>query len=190
MEALHRLKVTPEQIEACPKIEPVLKVSRGWKKQALNAMRFSDGELTRLFLDKWDTIPERDRDNVTFEAVALAVDINPRHLLGEILLAMRETSASQVKMIAMSAHPKVMKARVEYALTPGGFRDRDKVDEILGAIKAPMGSTFIGKAFFGGDKEEAPEPEELEDDVNVVFPECEAMQEKIQPMRQKLLEGK
>ena len=154
-------------------------------------MRFSEEEeFIGPFLDKYDSIPARDRENLSFEAIALSAGINIKHLFGEITLAMREHEVSAVKIIAMAAHPKVMKKRVEYALTPGGYRDRDKLDEILGALKPSAGPTFIGKAFFSSSKEEPDDdPKEASvDDENFIFPDSEIMQERVQPIRTKMLE--
>jgi hypothetical protein len=78
-----------------------------------------------------------------------------------------------------------------YAKTPGGYRDRDKLDEMLGAIKPGQGSTFIGKYFAASTKEmpEDDEPEKIVDDLEYMFPDSSIMQERVQPMRQKVLEA-
>jgi hypothetical protein len=192
-EALARLGVKPEDLANCPQITPILKEVRGGLSLAIKAMRFSeDDEFIGPFLDKYDSIPARDRENLSFEAIALAAGLNIKHLFGEITLAMREHEVSAVKVIAMAAHPEVMKARVEYALTPGGYRDRDKLDEILGALKPSAGPTFIGKAFFSSNKEEPDDDpnKEMVDDEDFCFPDCELIQETVQPLRQRQLPGK
>lgn len=190
-QALKRLGVTPEQLASAPDVTSILKETRGGIKLAFKAMRFSNGELIQKFLTKYDSITERDREKVSIEAVALSAGLDVRHLWGEIMLAIREQSVNQVKMIAIAAHPKITKSRVKFAQTPGGFRDRDRLDEMLGAIRAPQGSTFINKFFAGGSKEtEEPEAkEEVVDDLNFLFPDCEKMQERLHPIRNKLLEA-
>lgn len=189
---LTRLGVSLDEYLAAPKISHILREIQGGKSKALKAMRFADSELIRTFLEKYDSISPRDREKLSFEAIALAAKVNVRHLWGEIMLAMREHSVNSVKLIAVASHPDITKARVLYAQTPGGYRDRDKLDEMLGAIKPANGNTFIGRAFFaGGAREESEdEPEETSEDLEYVFPDASAMQEKVHPMRQKLLAGK
>jgi hypothetical protein len=177
--------------------------SRSGIAGAIEAMRMSDGEISQQFLEKWDRIPERDRECLTIEIVALAAGVDPRALLGEILLAAREYSVTKFKLKALEAHPEILEKRIEYAKTPGGYRDRDAVDTILGALPRAK-TTFIDKFYAGSDSEKAdlPEPEsavpekaiqqaeEMVEDEDFVFPDSEAMQDKIQPIRAKMLESK
>ena len=132
---LTRIGVSLAEYQAAPKISPILREIRGGKSKALRAMRFSASPLIKSFLEKYDSIPPRDRERLSIEAIALAAKIEIPHLWGEIMLAMREHSVSAVKVIAVAAHADVMKKRVEFAQLPGGYRDRDKLDEMLGAIK-------------------------------------------------------
>jgi hypothetical protein len=156
-------------------------------------MRFSDDPLIITFLEKYDSLGERDLQSLPLQAVALSAGLNVKHLWGEMMLAIREHSVSSVKIIAVSAHPQITKSRVEFAQTPGGFRDRDALDEMLGALKPSAGNTFIGK-FFAATTKEMPENEEqaseMVDDLEFMFPDSSVMQEKVQPMRQKVLEAK
>lgn len=189
---LSRIGVSLSEYQAAPKISPILREIQGGKSKALRAMRFSSQPLIRTFLEKYDSIPPRDRGKLSIEAIALAAKIEIPHLWGEIMLAMREHSVSAVKVIAVAAHPDIMKARVEFAQLPGGYRDRDKLDEILGAVKPANGNTFIGRAFFGGQQPESDtdkdEPE-ASDDLEYMFPDASAIQERHSPIKQKALPG-
>ena len=168
----------------------------------------SDGEISQKFLEKYDEIPERDRESLTIEVIALAAGVDARALLGEILLAAREHSVNRVKLLAVEAHPDVMEKRIEYAKTPGGYRDRDALDTILGALPRSK-TTFIDK-FYAGSETQAPdlpdsegEGEEEEtkaeaireaaamvEDENFVFPDSEVMQERVTAaLKQKQLKG-
>jgi hypothetical protein len=190
---LRRLKVSKSDLASAPDITGILKETPHGRRLALKAMRFSDDPLIKAFLEVHDAQAERDLQELSFEAIGLAAGVDLKHLLGEILLAIREHSVTSVKLIAMAAHPKITKARVAFAQQPGGFRDRDKLDEMLGAIKSPAGSTFINK-FFAATTKEMPEneqqAEELVDDLDYMFPDASQMQERVQPMRQKVLEAK
>lgn len=193
--ALSRLGVSKEQLDSAPEITPILKETRGGIKMALSALRFSSDPAVEKFLAKYDSIPDRDRKSLPLEAIALAADVDIRALLGEIMLAVREHSVSRVKMIAIASHPEVIKRRVEFAQLPGGFRDRDALDTMLGALPRPNAATFIDKVFFGKpeptNQETTKDPgEELASDEDYIFPDASEIQERIQPMRQRMLEGK
>jgi hypothetical protein len=190
--ALSRIGVSLEEYKAAPKISPILREIQGGKSKALRAMRFSASPLIQSFLDKYDSIAPRDREKLSLEAIALAAKVDITHLWGEIMLAMREHSVNSVKIIAIANHPDVIKKRVEYAQLPGGFRDRDALDTMLGALPSPKGPTFINKFFAGksDDEEETKEvPAEVVDDLNYVFPDASAMQERAEVARQKQLGG-
>lgn len=197
--ALDRLGVTAKQLEAVPNITAILKEipcekhgRMNGKMLAFKAMQFSDQPLIQQFMDKFFRIPVRDRMSLSIEAIAIAAKINVHHLWGEIELAMRQHSANKVKAIAVAAHPDVMKARVAYAQMQEGFRDRDAIDTMLGALPATKGTMFIKNFFNGGPPPEAEEPEtaEPEEDEDFMFPNAEVLQDRIQPMRQKLLESR
>jgi hypothetical protein len=190
---LRRLKVSKADLASAPDISSIIRQTPKGKRLVLKALRFSTDPLARAFLEKYDSIAERDREELSFEAIGLAAGCDLKTLLGEMMLAVREHSVTSVKLIAIAAHPLITKKRVEFAQQPGGFRDRDKLDEMLGAIKPGAGSTFINK-FFAATTKEMPEneeqAEELVDDLDYMFPDSSVMQEKVQPMRQKVLEAK
>ena len=194
-EAMKRLGVELSKIGRLPPINKILRETKGGVSAAIEAMRFSDGELSQKFLDRWDEISDHDKERLTIEVVAFSCDINPMHLFGEIQLAMREYSVNAVKLIAVEAHPDVMRQSIESAKTPGGVADRKHIHEMLGALATPKGPMFI-KNFFAGntpdetDDEDVPAKPEQEfvTDEDFVFPDCEAMQERVHPVR-KLLEA-
>lgn len=108
---------------------------------------------------------------------------------------MREHSVSKVKVLAVANHPEVMRRRIEYAQLPNGYRDRDALDIMLGALPTPKNTTnFINKVFTNGAKDESEEDEKptevIENVEDFAFPDVSVMQERAQPMRQKLLAGK
>jgi hypothetical protein len=198
------LGVDQSKIGQLPPINKLLKEqSKSGISGAIEAMRMSDGEISQTFLEKWDSIPDRDRECLTIEVVALAAGVDPRALLGEILLAAREYSVVKFKLQALEAHPDILEKRIEYAKLPGGYRDRDAIDTILGALPRAK-TTFIDKFYAGSETKEADLPEsdteapekviqqveEMVEDEDFVFPDSQAMQEKIQPIRQKLLDSK
>lgn len=184
--------VKPEQLRTAPDISSILKETRHGIKLAIGALRFSSNDAVKDFLKKYDTMPVQDREHVPIEAIALAVGVDIRLLLGEIMLSVREHSVSRVKIIALASHPEVIKSRVKFAKQVGGYRDRDALDTMLGALPRPNAATFIDKVFFGKPEAEKKEAEEVEDepmtDEDWIFPDASEIQDRIQPMRQRLLE--
>jgi hypothetical protein len=183
---LTRLGVDVRELMAAPKISPILREIQGGKSKAIKAMRFSDSPLIQKFLEKYDSISVRDREKLNIEAIALASGVDIRHLWGEIMLAMREHSVSQVKVIAVTSHPDIIRKRVECALTIGGYRDRDAIDTMLGALPKSQGITIFNQIFprktGEDDPEEEPQPEVV-DDLEYIFPDASVMQERVQSNR-------
>jgi hypothetical protein len=193
--ALRRLHITPQQMAAVPQITPLLKQADGGMDQILTAMRFSPDEVIAAFLEKYDVIPVGDRDNLPIEAIAMAAGVDIRHLLGSILVALQAQSVSAVKIIALTAHPKITQARVVYGQHPLGERDRTALDTAMGLLPSPKGPTFIGKAIFGsgrdvmdqqrgGDEDNDTIGDSDGPDMDRLFPPANAMQEKLTPIRQ------
>lgn len=205
VQAMKRLGVDPSKIGRLPPINKLLKEqSKSGISGAIEAMRLSDGEDSVKFLEKYDSITERDRECLSIEIIAVAAGVNPRALLGEILLAAREYSVLKFKIQALEAHPDILEKRIEYAKLPGGYRDRDALDTILGALPRSK-TTFIDKFYAssesqGGDttsesdQENTPAPiietEAMVEDENYLFPDSEVMQDKVLNAKQKLLEAK
>jgi hypothetical protein len=166
-------------------------------------MRFAteDTEI-RAFLKVYDKVPTGDRERVSWEAMALAAKVNPKHLLGAIQLAVQTHCWNRSRFIAVSNHPDVMRSRVKYAKMAGGERDRTQLDITNGFLASPKGPTFIGKqvAVFGGNSgKEAKDDDEdgkvieasstSTDEFDQLFPSPNDIQEKLVPIRQRLLEG-
>ncbi len=203
--ALKKLKVKPEILASAPKITPLLKTSvKGGLKAALDAMRFAtDDHEINAFLRVYDKIPVGARTKVPWEAIAIAAKVNPKHLLGAIQLAVQTHCWNRSRFIAISNHPDVMDKRVEYAKMAGGERDRTQLDISLGFLQSPKGPTFIGKqvAVFGGnggqgkgkgDEDEGKTVEaqyDSSDGFDDLFPSPNDIQDKLVPIRQRLLEG-
>jgi len=132
--ALRKLGVSADQVTSAPQITQFLKDSMGSLKPVLDAMRFSDDPVVQCFLAKRDSLGVWARKNTCWEAIALAAGIDLKYLLGAALLAEREHTSTVGKFLAMSYHPEVVKKRIEFALLPGGWRDRDALDKLVGLL--------------------------------------------------------
>lgn len=201
-QALARLKVKREALQTSPSITPMIKSTvKGGLNAALEAMRFSiDDSDIRAFLRTYDKIPEGDREHLSWEAICLAGKVNPKHLLGAIELAVGSYCQKKSRLIAVSNHPEIMEKRVEFAKMAGGEKDRTALDIMSGMQQSPRGPTFVGKqvAVFNGpgatSKDDQgqviePKPETTTDGFEDLFPPPNDVQEKLVPIRQRLLEG-
>lgn len=128
--ALRKLGVSPDQIASAPQITPLLKDKRRSLKPVLLAMSLSQDPVLQCFLAKRNSLGAWSRENICWEAIALAAGINVEHLLGAALLAQRELGET----IAVSHHLEVLEKRIEYAKLPSGWRDRDALDKFLGLL--------------------------------------------------------
>jgi hypothetical protein len=171
-------------------------------------MRFAaEDPSIAAFLEKYDTMPIGDREKVSWEAIALAAEVDLRVFLGSIMLALQSQAVNTVKIIAMTNHPKITAARVKYGLLPSGEKDRTALDTAMGFLPSPKGPTFIGKAIFGSgnqtmnaqgagksnDDDDGDEvniinvnPDEIDQDY--LFPDSRDIQQKLIPIRQRMLE--
>jgi hypothetical protein len=119
---------------------------------------------------------------VPWEAIALLAGIDGRHLLGAIILALREHSANEVKVAALTAHAEVTRATVSAALQPEGYRDRQMLHTALGFLAPPKGQT-LNFNFPGSDdgRESNVEIAAEDIDMNELFPDLMTTQKKMLP---------
>ena len=200
--ALRRLRVSKEDLAAAPAITPILELADGGLRQVLAAMRFAPDDVIRTFLIKYDSVPVGDRARLPWEAIALAAGVDINHLLGSIMLALQAQSINIVKIIALTSHPAITRARVRYGMMPGGDKDRTALDTAMGFLPSSKSPTFIGKAIFGSGRnaiqqqrrddlarEENEEPPlaavEGKLDLDKLFPPANLMQEKLAAIRQR-----
>lgn len=201
-QALARLGVDPEELAKAPQISNLLKKAKGKLKAVMAAMRFvGDDEVVADFLSKYDSVPVGDRPYLSWEAIGLAAGVDLRHLLGSAALAITTYCGNESRLIAVTNHPSITKARVKFGKElVGAERDRTALDMMVGALPSPKGPTFIGKAIFGSangsdkDKDYDDKPVQAtttvfdaDSDLDQLFPPCNAMQEKLVPIRQKML---
>lgn len=190
--ALARLGVTEAKLALAAPISDLLSEAVGGRPSVIKAMRFSEDQVIKDFFECYDQLPIQDRDSVPLEAICILAKIEPSHLLGSALLALREHSVNRVKIIAITNHPDVLRKRVEYAMKPGGGRDRDALDTALGFLPTNKGTTIINKMFASaGPTSDAPKDDDdkgdYEDDIEYAFPDSTRMQEKLAPIRQRML---
>jgi hypothetical protein len=178
-----------------PPITEILEEAGISKAEVIKAMRFSDDELIDKFFYAYDALPLKDRDSVPLEALIIKAGVNPTHFLGSIQLAIRENAMNRTKMIAMANHPKIMEKTVEFAQIAGGYRDREHLYTMTGALPTPKGISIFQKfttasPISDGSKTQEPiqEAEVIEGNpAEYTFPDSSRMQDKIAAIRQKQL---
>jgi hypothetical protein len=129
--ALRKLGVSADQVASATQITPFLKCARGGLKAVLGAMRFSKDPVVGRFLAKHDCLGVWERQNTPWEAIALAAGVDLPYLLGAALLARRDDATTRAELIAICHAPELMKKRIEYAMLPGGWRDRDALEKLV-----------------------------------------------------------
>lgn len=137
------MNVKPEDLQRAPGLSDILSQAEGGIPAVIAAMRFSDDTEVQGFLEAYDKATNSDREIVPLEAFALAADVDPVQLLGAAILALQNQCANIVKVIAITSHPATMRARVQNALMPGGYRDRNALDTALRFLPQPKGATTI-----------------------------------------------
>ena len=203
--ALKKLKIKPETLATAPPITMLLKKDlKGGLKTALEAMSFAteDQEIS-AFLKAYSKIPIGARPKVPWEAIAIAAKVNPKHLYGAIRLAVEVHCMNRSRFIAVTNHPSITKARVGFGLAHvGADKDRMALDIQVGAMQGPKAPTinvnqqvasFPGRGGKSkGDEDDGNEVEaqyDSSDGFDRLFPSPDVMQQKLVPIRQRLLEG-
>lgn len=191
--ALKRLGVSQDDLKTSPDISSLLKMGKGGLMAALAAMRFSKDLNIVSFIEKYDSISERDRKSLSWEAIAISADVDAAYLLGATILAIQAHSSNAVKILALTNHPEITRARINFGTSlPGAERDRTAVDTGLGFLPQSKGSTFIINPTLNKHeaKDDIEDPEdERESDLDHLFPSLSTTQEKLVPVRARLIEA-
>ena len=174
---------------------------KGGLRTAIEAMRYAtNDEVVADFLKTYDKIPVGDRDRLPWEAIIIKSKVNPIYLLGAIQMAVQTYSWNKSRFLAVSSHPEITKNRIKFAKMAGGVKDREALDIVNGFLQSPKGPTFIGKqvAVFGGNGNGQSNNSggnivdaevDSDDGYENLFPSPNEIQDKLIPIRQRLLEG-
>lgn len=167
---LVKLGVDETELKRAPQITNILKEAHGGLKSVIAAMRFSRNGHIQAFLEEFDSGTDMDRRIVPWEAWAIVAKADIPQLLGAIVLALRDQSVNLVKILAISHHPAMVKARIKNAMKPGGVRDRNAIDTALRFLPAAKGPTII--ALPGGTVvTEIDDTGEVDADPDTLFPD-------------------
>lgn len=155
-----KLDVDWDELRKCPKMTDILMESSettGGLEKIIEAMRHNKSPVIVKFLKQYDKATDEERHVVPWEVWALKAKVEIPELLGQIILSIRRRSVNMIKVMAMTAHPDIIRKRIEFAKTKAGVSDRNAIDTALGFLPTPKGPTFIGK-YYAPDERPAAEP--------------------------------
>lgn len=124
-EARKRLGITAEQMVGQRKVTPILMRASGGIPAIIEALSVDDSPDSILFIAKWDSITESDRDRLTLEEIAVAAGLTPRRLLEVATGAIHAFAEDASRLIVASAKPNIIQKMAENALTQFGEKDRE-----------------------------------------------------------------
>ena len=173
--ALVKLGVDRDELATCAPIGSILEEAEGGIPSVIAAMRFSDDPEIEKFFEKWDSLTKQDQRLVPIEAVCLLAEVNVNEFLGAAMVSLMNRNANIVKIIAVTNHPRTMRARVKAALRPGGYKDRNAIDQALRFL--PVSSKSTTFIFPGGQvtqNESGMNPDDV--DTDDLFPDLSVTQ--------------
>lgn len=195
--ALRRLGITKDDLELVPQITDILKSSFKNVKAAIQTLRFSNETAAVEFFKVYDELPAGDREYLPIEAVCLKAAVTPSALLGATFVACKVVRGQESALMAVNAHPAVLKKTIEYAKEPGGDRWAKMIHESVGFLPTPKGGGNINVNLLAGNpvhgnpnRAEGPAVPELQnEDFGDLFPSVNQNLEKWADNRRKLLEA-
>jgi hypothetical protein len=188
-QALRRLGISASDLAKSINISSDLKEVLGSHKKIIETMRFSQDQCIDDFFAVYDNLPVGDRDLIPIEAIAIKASVSLSALYGATLIALRLRNGQKSAMLAMKAHPEVLRKTIQYAKLPGGERDRRAIDTAVGFLPTSKG-TNISFNMLNGVPQLAPPKEDSEDDDDgfaEMFPSITSSQEEFSEDRRKLL---
>ncbi len=163
-----------------PKFQAMLSEADGGLPAVIDCMRYSEDPGIIAFLKRYDAGTDEDREIIPWEAWAVKAKLDISKLLGAILFALRQQSVQIVKILAISNHPATVRAQIEQAKRPEGFKDRNALNVALGFAPSAKGPANIGNSFAAGIVEEEPEETDTnmpgDVDVEDLFPDISQTQ--------------
>jgi hypothetical protein len=140
---LAKLDIDPIALAQAPPLTVTLEQAEGGIPAVIAALRFSTDHNVQAFLKSYDECTAADRQILPLEAFALMAEVNIPQLLGAAIFALQNQFANIVKVIAVTNHPRVMRARIRQAVKPGGYRDRNAIDTGLRFLPVSKGATVL-----------------------------------------------
>ncbi len=142
------LQVTPEQVEDIPKISHLLRGLGDGKSITHRVFEYlsgSEDEDARRLVRSRRLLTTEQAEAVPIEAFCVAAGITSRRLFGLIAQEVVEQEALATALLTRAAHPKVVQATIDSALTMFGDKDRKMLHQEAGFIPVPKNQITINK---------------------------------------------
>lgn len=107
----------------------------GLGKTAIEYLKFSNDEQARRIVELYALLKSAtERKAITIDHLILAANADVHHVWGVIQEELSRASESKAKLLAYTNAPDVTRKAVEFALMPGGHRDRALLLRLVGAV--------------------------------------------------------
>lgn len=169
--ALKRLGIE-SPLPSLPAVTSLLKEADQGLPQVLDALRSSQEEEAKLFLEKYDELSQHDRARLQWEEIAFAIGVDPFRLLEVAVSSLMRHCETLGNIIAATAHPRVVRKAVEVAThCSDAWRDRQNLLNARGFLPVQKSAVIYNRVQVASltssnpENEEASELPEMEDDL-------------------------
>lgn len=156
--ARKRLGITQQDMEGVPRVTDRIREGAGSVEAAIAALRGDDAADAILFISKYDSVTESDRERLTLEEFLVAAGLTPRRFVEVVTGALMQQASDVTKMLVSVAQPKVTAATVKAATeerpildregeivgyAPGDVKAQEIFHKISGLLPTPKGAQTI-----------------------------------------------
>jgi len=109
----------------------------GLGKTAIEYLKFSEDEQARRIVELHYSLKNAtERKAVTIDYLIMAAGADVHHVWGVIQEELSRAMEIEAKLLACVNAPDVTRKAVKYAMSPGGYEDRELLMRIVGAVPA------------------------------------------------------
>jgi len=138
-EAYERLGVAPEQAAAVIPLSRLFRRLEGGRSEAIGLLRGSEDPAARAFLAVYDDAPASSRALLPPEAFCRAANVTTYRLVGIVVEEFVRLGMLESAFILGMNLPEITHKTVEYAMKPGGWRERELLFKASGFLPYPGG---------------------------------------------------
>ena len=109
----------------------------GLGKTGVEFLKFSDDVQAQRILDLYHSLNATERKAATIDYLIMAAGADIHHVWGVLQEGLSRVTGIETALLACINAPRVTKKGIEYALTPGGFADRELILRIVGVVATP-----------------------------------------------------
>ena len=170
-----------------PLITDQLAAAEGGLPEVIAALSSSDDPDAQAFIAKLNRVSASDRERISIEHVAVAARVPTLRLLEIATSSLVRRGLNVSKIIAATAHPKVVEKTVQMALQDKGIQDRKMLHEATGFLPTNKGGILVNRIQIANLRE--PEKPDQEVEVTANMPTFESDIGEFQETYQKMLKA-